>query len=412
MKYIKTQYSMSKLLFLFAVLSVTAAFISCSEEGAGGPPSITRVRPMNAQIADSSFVTALPGQLIVVEGINLSDVQEVYFNDYPATFNPAYNTATHLVVQIPMNTPTPDRDPAVSGILRVVTKHGSVDYQFAVNPPAPSLSYIYNENTQPGEIMEIHGQFLLSVNEVVFPGGVVGTDIQSNDAGTLLRVKVPEEVTETGNLTLRSPYGATTTNFLVNNTKGPGVFANFNDSSEPEYGWERWNESWDRMRLDDATLYPHNNGYYLRVTMTNITAWDFGWWNPVRNIAVNNYGKTVVQAANLGDPIDSYYLKFEINTRIPIREGAVFLIGFKSETINYEMHPYALVQNGVFDTENKWMTLTVPLHEFKEETIGALLESYGAIGRFHIGFISGAQPIPEFDAAFDNFRIERVVTVQ
>ncbi len=410
MKLIQTKYSKSRDLFLtlFAFIFATGVFVSCTEDGAGGLPSITRVRAMNDQLADSSFVTALPGQLIVVEGNNLSEVQEVYFNDYPATFNPAYNTATHLVVQIPMNTPTPDRDPNVSGILRVVTKHGSTEYQFAVNPPAPFLNFIYNENTRPGDIMEIHGQFLLAVNEVVFPGGIVSTDIQSNNAGTQLRVKVPEDVTDTGFLTLRSPYGTATTNFLVNNTQGPGVFANFNSPDDPEFGWE-W---WGAVRDNDSSLFPGNDGFYIRSVFGNVGANNPGWWENNRNIAVNNYGKIVLPAAELGNAPAEYFLKFEINTRKPIRAGAVFLIGFMSENYNYELHPFALAQSGVFDTGNKWMTLRVPLNEFKVPTVGTLLESWGPIGRFHIGIISGSQPIPEFDAAFDNLRIERVVTVQ
>lgn len=405
MKLMKIKYSKNGSFFLtlFALVFATALFVSCREEGAGGPPSITRVRAMNAELADSSFVTALPGQLIVIEGVNLSEVQEIYFNNYPAIFNPAYNTATHVVVQIPINTPTPDRNPEVSGILRVVTKHGSVDYKFAVHPPAPLLSHIYNENARPGETMEIYGQFLFSVNEVVFPGGIISTDLQSNEAGTQLSVKVPADIAEAGYLTLHSPYGTAKTKFLVNNTKGPGVFANFNSESEPEYGWERWGA----IRTNDSSLFPGNDGYYIRSFFSNIGTNNPGWWENNRNVSINNYNKVVVPVSELGNPPGNYQLKFEINTRIPIEEGPVFLIGFKWDKHNYEFHPYTLEKSRIFDTKNAWRTIAIPLSEYKVETIGTLLESNGAIGRMHLGIISKGKAIPEFDAAFDNFRIEK-----
>ncbi len=400
MKYSKNG---SFFLILFVLVFTNALFVSCREEGAGGPPSITRVRAMNAELADSSFVTALPGQLIVIEGVNLSEVQEIYFNNYPAVFNPAYNTATHVVVQIPINTPTPDRYPNVSGILRVVTKHGSVDYKFAVHPPAPLLNHIYNENACSGDTMEIYGQFLLGVNEVVFPGGIISTDIQSNEAGTQLRVTVPEGVTEAGYLTLRSPYGTVTTRFLVNNTKGPGVFANFNKPGELEYGWN----GWGAVRSNDSSLFPKNDGYYMHSFFSNVGTNNPAWWENNRNVSVDNYDKVVVPVSELGNHPGNYQLKFEINTRIPIEEGVVFLIGFKWDKLNYEFHPYALETNRIFDTKNAWRTIAIPLSEYKVETIGTLLESNGAIGRMHLGIISKGKAISKFDAAFDNFRIEK-----
>ncbi len=396
------------ILTLFVFIFAIVALVACTSDGSDGAPSIIRVRAMNAQIADSSFVTGLAGQLIVVEGVNLNDVQEVFFNDYPATFNPTYNTSTHLVVQIPTDTPTPDRQPDVSGILRVVTKHGTAEYQFAVNPPAPSLNYIYNENARSGDIMEIHGQFLLAVNEVVFPGGIVSTDIQSNDTGTLLRVKVPEEISKAGNLTLNSPYGTVTTNFLVNNTQGPGVFANFNKPETSEFGWERWGA----VQTDDSALFPGNDGFYIRSAFVNIGANNPGWWDNPRNISINNYTKIVVPPSELGNSPSEYVLKFEMNTRIPIVEGAIFLIGFKWDKHNFELHPYSLEKNRIFDTKNRWRTVTVSLSEYKVNTIGDLLEGNGAIGRMHLGIITKEKGIAQFDAAFDNFRIEKIASLQ
>lgn len=394
---------------LLLIILATVIFYSCNDEGVDGPPSITRVRAINAELADSSFVTALPGQQIVIEGVNLSEIQEIYFNGYPAVFNPVYNTNTHVIVQVPINTPTPDRDPSVSNTIRIVTKGGETEYAFSVNPPAPLLQDIYNENTRPGDIMEITGQFLLAINEVVFPGGIVGTDIQTNDAGTLLRVRVPEDVTEAGYLTLRSPYGSTTSNFLVNNTKGPGVFANFNDASEPEFGWG-W---WGAIHTNDPELFPGNDGFYVRSTFANVGADNPGWWENNRNIAINNFSKVAVPTEQIGNMPNEYVLKFEINTRIPIRVGTVFLIRFKDQDrFSYELHPYALDPSGVFHTNNKWKTMSIALSEWKVSTIGDLIEPYGAVGLCNIGIVSKGAPIAQFDAAFDNFRIEKVVASQ
>lgn len=381
-------------------------FVSCSKEKGAGMPQITSVRSVDAKLADSSFLNALPGSLIVIEGNNLSNAQEIFFNGYPAIFNPTYNTNTHIIVQIPLNTPTPDKDPNVSGVIRLVTKAGATDFSFAVIPPAPVLKEVYNENPAPGSVVEIKGMFLLSVDSVIFPGNLVSTDIETNDSGTVITVKVPENLTEAGRLIVKSPYGSDSSGFLINNTKGPGVFANFNNPGEAEFGWA-W---WGAVKTDDNSLYPYSDKYYIRSAFENVAAGNYGWWENNRNVAMANSNKVLVKADDLGNSTTDYNLKFEINTLKPITKGVIFLLGFGAgdKRASYTFYPSEIFgQNGVFDTGNEWKTIKISLGEIKKTNIGSLLNDNGSIGDFHLGIYSGEDPIPEFDAAFDNFRLEK-----
>lgn len=415
-------FMIMKTALFFVLLASLGSLISCKKDSSG-LPMITKVRATDANQAAIALENAVPGTFLVIEGQNLNNTTKVLFNGYEAFFNTAFNTSTHLFVQVPLKTPTPDRDPAVPNTITVMTPAGQTTYSFAINPPPPSITYIYNENTKPGSVMEIRGTFLLGVTEVEFPGGKKGTNIQKDPEGSWLKVTVPADLAGSGVITLNSPYGNTKSQFEVNNTKDNGVFANF-EQGTPEFGWEQWGA----IKTDDASAFPANNGSYIRSQFGGIALNDPGWWTNNRNVSVNNFEKIVVPASELSNPPDDYYLKFEINTKTPIKAGTVFLIeslvksgGDKS--LRYV--PYLKETGQVLDTKNQWMTVTIPIKDFglfnwdpswttvlsvtKVKTIGEFLEGNGAIGRFHIGIVTlDAGGIENYDAAIDNLRIAKV----
>lgn len=403
MKYIINKLNPIALMFFFVLgISITG----CKKESSA-PPIIDRVRLTDAALADSSLDKAVPGTYLVIEGKNLGGANKVLFNGYEAFFNVAFNTDSHLFVQIPLRTPTPDRDPSVANTIEVFTPAGRAEYSFAINPPPPIIASIENLNTKPGMVMTIKGDFLLGVEEVEFPGGLKGTNLVKNEEGSELKVTVPAALSETGVITLKSPYGSTKSRFLVNNTAGPGVFANFDNPNAPQFGWE-W---WGAQRSNNATEFPNNYDHYIKSSFGGIGPDDFGWWTNNRVITVGNF-TSIFPEAELSTPPDNYYLAFEINTKVPIRKGTIFLIEFFVDTNKQKslrMLPYIYGENQVLDTKGAWKTILVPLKEFNVSTMGDLLENWGAIGRFHIGIISDLDNgIENFNAAFDNLRIEKV----
>src|SRR5688572_3815541 len=71
-----------------------------------GLPVIERVRTTDTTTRDSSLTRATLGSTVVIVGKNLYSAQTVSFNGYPITVNPAYATATSIIVSIPDSVPT------------------------------------------------------------------------------------------------------------------------------------------------------------------------------------------------------------------------------------------------------------------------------------------------------------------
>ena len=69
---------MKKLLFLIALLPLFAA---CSDDSSEGQPVIERVRLTNPEKADSAFTEGHLGQMILIEGQNLGNAQNIYINN-------------------------------------------------------------------------------------------------------------------------------------------------------------------------------------------------------------------------------------------------------------------------------------------------------------------------------------------
>src|SRR5260370_17598140 len=95
-----------KIVFLLLFVAGIIA-LSCNKNNGGGPPEITGVRSLDTTRRDSFFVAAVPGTEIVIQGHNLGGLQQAFFNDTSAYFNPVYNTTTNITIPIPATAHTP-----------------------------------------------------------------------------------------------------------------------------------------------------------------------------------------------------------------------------------------------------------------------------------------------------------------
>lgn len=331
----------------------------------GGTPSITRIRMPQASKADSQVVKALPGTSIIIEGINLSNAKEVFFNDYPAFFNPTYNTSTHIWVTVPPNTPTPDRFPNVTNKIKVVTTAGVAEFNFPVIPPAPLIDSVLNENALPGTNLVMRGRYFFAVKEAWFPNNETTTEVTTNETGTEIYIKVPAGLGSTyGRVALLSEYGNDTTDVLINNIDGIGVVSNFDNNS--------YYRSGATEITDNSSLFPANRGKYYRSSILALGAWDKKWWDPGRGAVFGNYNATwkkvldnaAIAALNNLDTLKNFSLKFEINTKTVWDKNLLFRISF-NQKYGYSFQPWLFYKSAVFNTENTWITFTIPLSEFK-----------------------------------------------
>lgn len=155
-----------KLLVLFFSLSVLT---SCSDDtDTGTPPIIDKVSL--ATDTDLQPITqGYANNMYIVQGSGFSSVQKIYFNDVDTYFNPTLVTDNSIFVTIDVNTPYEGG----SNKLIVVTKNGSVEYNFVVAPPAPIFKGFQPINAADGQTITIKGNFFL--NPIVTVGGTAAT---------------------------------------------------------------------------------------------------------------------------------------------------------------------------------------------------------------------------------------------
>lgn len=391
------------LLFLF----------SCKKESAGGaPPIIEHVRMVDSTNRDSTFTSSLTGQQILIHGQNFMGLQQILFNDVPAAFNPVLATNTDIIVVIPPTAPTEATNPNVSNTIRVITEFGETSYDFTLVPPPPTITSMSNEMAFGGETITIRGAVFYNIERVVFPGNLEGTNLVVVDTATL-RVTVPNGITTPGTVQVIGQYGTgENPNIIFNGVNQPGMLANFEDG-DPNFGWA-W---WGGIKTNDPNAFPGNRGNYIRLNPSSaINPGDGSWWadNRVVNVAEQQW----LPEANLSDPIGDYALKFEMFVKTPWRNGTLLIRNEGSQKYTARYAPWMSAPNGVFSTDG-WITVTIPLTQFRTNASGVagtgspapnLPELLGN-GRREVGIMlinDSAEPIPSFDAAFDNVRVVRL----
>jgi hypothetical protein len=389
---------------------------SCDNNDEQGAPMVTSVRLLNPEKKDSTFTSARPGTQVLIEGQNLGGIKNIYFNDYESSFNSTYNTDRNLIVTIPSKATTEATNPNVPNKIRIVTSHGETSYDFTLEIPPPVIFGIVNENTLPGERMVIVGANLWLISKITFPGGIVATEYEGNEDGTQIEVTVPSEIGETSDvLKIEAKYGSVTSAGPVNKFVGSGMISNLTgswESGEPSvFNWS-W---WGAQRPNDATLFPGTRGSYLQNVFGGVGADDGGWWNGNRS---GNFDPVqIFTPAELTGSASDYALKFEINTKEPWTTALCMLRIGNDYAVRWK--PFETAPNKIFHTDNKWVTVTVPLSVFQKVkdgkegtgsnavTLADLVNADGKVAYSH-RFVSEADPITAFNAAFDNFRIVKI----
>ncbi|THU40222.1 hypothetical protein FAM09_10140 [Niastella caeni] len=397
----------NKLITFILLAAVVCAQYACKKNSSEAPV-ITGIRASTPAPNDTALTKAGPGQVVIIQGANLASAKQIFFNGYPAPFNPALFANNAIIVAIPADMPFAKLNPDDLNKVKVITPDGEAEFSFPIVPFAATITAMSNENALPGDRVTIYGSNFFFVKKVIFPDGKeVTTNLTANDAGNQLQVTVPAGVTTGGPITIETSYG-TATSVLLFNELTQGVLHNSDNAS---------NFVWGCNVVTDASLFPGGHGAYNQMTFSNVNGNDWGWWNSGRSLHTSSV--QWIPAANLNDPVANYALKFEISLKTSWSAGKLFIV--KDGSWNYvALYSPWLNADGTTAafTTNGWQTVTIPLTSFKGKdgsgndgmgtsaaSLKALTGNSGA-GAIDIMFINNsATAISKFDMAIDNIRI-------
>lgn len=379
-----------------AFFGLALGFNACEDEPdrfelTDGLPTIHYVRPIDVTVKDSLLTSAYMGNGICIVGDNLRSVYKLLFNDQEAVLNNSYITDHTLLVDVPNTIPG-----EVSNKIYFYNKNGDVvDYDFNVLVPGPSIASMSNEFARPGSQTVLYGDYFIddpNVPLTVSIGDMPVTDIKEINKG-FIRFTVPEGAEE-GEVSVKTVYGAATSVFHYRDSRG-SLF-NFDTDPHPaNHGWHAQVIETDETALD---------GNFLRlggvdVLMDADGGWNdgnfsFEYWPGDTWEGVENYptGKRLTDFADFSD-WENMALKFELYVpkANPWSAGSMQLIvggvekitgaaagltdidgkttaGANNTYFNNDELPRGLytpwVTTGSFDTNDEWITVTVPYSNF------------------------------------------------
>lgn len=177
MKNIKIKYLLSY--FAMALMAV-GLFSSCDNESTTSDSGLTITSVAKAVAGDLLPVTVGdPKNYYIIRGSGFTTVQKIYFNDFDTYFNPVLVTDTEIVVLIDEKTPYAN----ASNKLKVVTKNGTLLYDFVVAPPTPKVDSYNSINAAAGDVVTVYGNYFLD------PIVKVGTENVAVISSTLTEIK-------------------------------------------------------------------------------------------------------------------------------------------------------------------------------------------------------------------------------
>lgn len=378
---------MNKYIFRIAIVALSfISFSACSDDddkggSGGGTPVVRYIRPCDAAVSDSLLSSAYLGDKIAIIGENLGGVNAVYFNDQKAKLNPNFVTNNTIIVTIPSVIPGEKQD-----IIKLYTGKDSCYYSFETKVPVPNVKSMTCEYVADGDVAYIQGLYFVNEEanplKVVFSGNVEG-EVLSADVNNIA-VKVPTGA-QSGPIKVTSVYG--TGESSLNFRDSRNIILDF-DTRYPDGGFNHGWHGGSGVGTEGGI-----NGQYLIMTgevkiddkgevSTDDSKFCFDRWAYHEN------------AADLFDAgkLDNYVLKFEVNVTQTWSAAPLQFIfsggadawmnwqetsngGNPNENFKWSKeYPRALWmpwKNTGSYTTNGWITVTIPMSEFKYNDIGA-----------------------------------------
>ena len=225
MKNIKIKYMLS---FFMAAALFLFVFSSCDNDNdmPSGSANLTITSVVKAEPGELIPVTAGdPKNYYIIRGTGLLFVEKIYFNDFDTYFNPVLVTDTEIVVLIDEKTPYANS----SNKLKVVTKRGTVVYDFITKPPTPKFDSFNSINAAPGEIVTVYGDYFLNPLVKV---GIEDVPVISSSL-TEIKFEMPANATDKY-VTVTNISGSTISSAAIGS-------ALYDDALQGDAGYWTWN---------------------------------------------------------------------------------------------------------------------------------------------------------------------------
>lgn len=402
--------------WLLPVLTVAmgVSMASCDDEPdkfelTDGTPTVRYVRTTAG--ADSLVTEAYVDNLICLVGENLTSIREMYFNDQKAVLNTSYITDHTLLVNIPRGIPEVETNK-----IYMINKDGvKTEYDFRVLVPGPSLLSLSFEYAKPGDEVTIHGNYFVDDPNkplaITFPGDVPVTEIKSVEQ-TAVTFIVPEGASEEGEIEVYTRYGTGKSKFHYLDTRG--TLFNFDEGLQQQ-GWhaqavvsDEWSFAGNYLQLGDGDAIIEDGAW--ADSKFSFEYWAGSWDNP-QNIT-SGQGAALFNVADFSKP-EKMALKFEmcipatnpwsalamqvcfqglnqlslsgnpiagITDPVPPAQAWAFNgeVGadFKDRETDwtdwgrYLYRPWQTADKGEFHTDGKWITVTLPISQFRYKADG------------------------------------------
>ncbi len=377
---------------ILAALALSAGFLAVSCEDSptafvptDGIPVVDYVRYADR---DLLIEEAYLSEAVCIVGENLTSVNELYFNDQPAVLNTSYITNNTLVVTVPKENAT-----VITDLIYLITAaKDTVTTPFHVMPPAPEVVSMDCEYTAPGKVTTIHGEYFIDLEYVEFQG--VDAKVDASDltyTPTSITLTIPANATA-GMVKVKTKSGLAGSKFQYQDKRG--MITNFDGMTDvvPQ-GWNIAASYGSEGGLD---------GQYCILGPAKLDA--AGGWQEALKLPFwcgNWNGDPMSITAGPGVPLcniidfsnfNNMALKFELNIpkENPWSSGAMQFVFTSAEVCandswqnNTYIHTVAdgglglcrglyrpWEATGSFDTNGEWITVTVPIVDFKYDADG------------------------------------------
>lgn len=423
-------------LFAMALVAASAGFTSCEDEPdkyevAGGTPTIDYVRPVDAASKDSLLTGASLNNTICIVGRNLRSVTKINFNDQAAVLNTSYMTDNTIIVTVPKAIPNEVSDK----IYFITSKQDTVAYDFKTIVPAPTINSMSNEWAAPGEEVTIKGDYFLDYDNSHLT-------IKVGDNYTIpyedlkitqnsIRFNMPEDMPKHEPITITTINGTTKAGFRYMDNRG--MLFDF-DTPWKEGGDVLGNNGWhNRTITSDGTSLSGNYMVLGETAMGSDGGWNDGnfsfeywpgsWQDPetyssrprMQDLADFSDWKNMSLKFEMCIPKDNSWsaapMQIYFGSVSQVSNGAAGVqdiygnvLGGANNTFFHDEEnntklaralymPWQNTEDKLYNTEGKWVTVTIPLADFVYDYDGNKGLSYSGVNdfsAFNIFVVKGA----------------------
>ncbi len=402
----RKQRAMKKyILNIFVVFLAMMAFVACEDDNGfefvnGGTPVVNYVKSPIGSTSDSLIVEAYLGSQIAIIGEDLAGVNKIYFNDQQAKLNPTYVTDNAIIVTIPDDIPLVKDD-----YLKLYTSEDSCYYSFESLVPAPSVESMTLEYVYPGDTAHIAGLYFVEYDEspisVMFTGNVEGEVLSCEE--TSIDVIVPEGA-QAGPISVTTVYGSGSSLFEVQDETNRFI------TGDNTSNWDWWGTS-STASADGI------DGTYLTFSGT---AGDWSWNDDLKLGYFSSTSESLVSEPE--GSITNYALKFEFKSvnwhDTPLcvwfddADPSSSEIDIDGDDAQYHWRPYLDDDGNVSNYTTDWITVTLPLEDFKyskdESEASRSIGSFDQLINLNLmwfGAADGDGDDYSLEVYMDNFRI-------